>query len=136
ARTLNVSSCDSWSKLPCHVAFSPVGLSTVGSGIRSRYGTTAGLTRAPAGRNAPWRAATLGTGSTSVRPRCSRSPSNAPKKKVLFLTIGPPSDPPYWFRLKGGLSTSKKLVESSPELRQYSNTDPWMALLPDLVAML
>ena len=43
------------------------------------------------------------------------------KKKVLFLTMGPPIEPPNWLRLNSGLRAgSKKLRASKLSLRWNS----------------
>jgi len=43
----------------------------------------------------------------------------------LFLRIGPPSVPPYWFRLKGGTLTAKKLRALSFSFLRNSKSEAW-----------
>src|SRR5437867_12346412 len=52
-----------------------------------------------------------------------RSPSKLPKKKSLFLRIGPPNDPPNSFRLKAGLGrlVAKKFLAESTRFRLNAN---------------
>ena len=40
----------------------------------------------------------VGSVEKTVPLRFCRNPSKSPKKNALFLTIGPPSTPPYWLR--------------------------------------
>src|ERR1051326_3576767 len=66
-----------------------------------------------------------------------RRPDHEKKKKVLSCRIGPPMVAPYWLRCSGALSSCEaqsfalKIV-----LRTYSKTEPWKALVPDLVSTL
>src|SRR5262245_39762914 len=56
----------------------------------------------------PARIAAVGMNKVYVVGRRSRSPSKPPKKKVLFLMIGPPIMAPNSLRLNGGLVRAKK----------------------------
>ena len=55
----------------------------------------------------------------------------------VFLMIGPPKVPPYWFRRNVGLSAptrlAKKFVPSNLSLRMNSYSEPWYWLVPDFV---
>src|ERR1700685_711643 len=57
----------------------------------------------------------------------------AKKKKVLFLRMGPPTVPPNWLSLNGGLVMLKKLRASRSVLRRNSNAVPWNSLEPERV---
>src|SRR5712692_6161967 len=52
--------------------------------------------------------------------------------KVLFLTMGPPAEPPNWLRRKGGFCAAKVLRASKALFRKNSKTPPWNWLVPDL----
>src|SRR5579871_3703104 len=69
-----------------------------------------------------------------------RNSSKDAKTNVLFFLIGPPPVAPNWLRCSGVLVPPdlliKKSVASKSELRRYSNTDPWIILVPLLVTML
>src|SRR5450432_1134764 len=77
------------------------------------------------------RIATEGTNPVKVSPRRCDFCSPSTKKKVLFFRIGPPIEPPYWFRLNFSGEVAKKLLASSEVLRRNSNSDPWKLLEPD-----
>src|SRR5262245_26141465 len=51
-------------------------------------------------------------------------PCHAPKKKVLFLRMGPPNCAPNWLRLKTGVVVEKKGRASKWSLRTNSNAPP------------
>src|ERR1700680_209691 len=63
-----------------------------------------------------------GTKATEVWCRAWRNPSQLAKKKVLSFWIGPPTEAPNWFLLKGGAeeSASKKLRASNALFRRNS----------------
>src|SRR5215471_1098097 len=88
------------------------------------------------------RAERLGTLPITFTPARCRKFSCDRKKNNLSLTIGPPIDPPYWFKRSGflerlnGTKPSKKFRASNASLRKYSNTPPWKAFPPDLVTTL
>ena len=50
----------------------------------------------------PASCAAVGSVENTVDLRFCRNPSKSPKKNAVFLTIGPPSTPPYWLRRSGG----------------------------------
>src|SRR5262245_61292602 len=92
-----------------------------------------------AGSVADARCESLRTRLLRLRPWRCRRPSYERKKKVLFLTSGPPRLPPARLRLKGGgllEVNSKKLRASSASFRRNSNSSPWNSLVPERVAML
>src|SRR6516164_1940710 len=70
----------------------------------------------------PLRIACVGTSPvpTDVTPRRWYFCSPSRQKQVLFLRIGPPIDPPNWFRWNFSLSVAKKLLASSEVLRKNS----------------
>src|SRR3984957_2728950 len=79
----------------------------------------------------PLRIAWGGTKPVKVMPLRWYFCSPSRKKKVLFLRIGPPREPPNWFRLNFSGEVAKKLLASSEVLRRNSKREPWKALEPD-----
>src|SRR5262245_61591780 len=55
------------------------------------------------------------------------------KKNSLFLTIGPPTVPPYWFLFNELCVVEKYWRALKRSLRKNSNTSPWNSLVPDFV---
>ena len=55
------------------------------------------------------------------------------KKNVLSLKIGPPTEPPNWFRLNFSRELASALLASRLVLRTNSKNEPCNWLLPDLV---
>src|SRR5580704_4265809 len=72
----------------------------------------------------PDRIASDGTNPVTVWPCRWDFCSPSRKKNVLFFRIGPPSEPPYWFRLNFSGEVAKKLFASSEVLRKNSNNEP------------
>ncbi len=69
----------------------------------------------------PWRALFEGTMVTVEMPLDCRMASKSAKKNVRFFRMGPPTAPPNWLRLNGGiLAASKKFRASSALLRRNS----------------
>ena len=58
-----------------------------------------------------------------------RRPEYVAKKKVLFSAIGPPSVPPNWLRLSGGVASIEphSFAFILPS-RTYSNAEPLYAV--------
>src|SRR3989442_15897489 len=65
----------------------------------------------------------------------SRNPSYVPKTNILSRTMGPPSEPPNWFRLNGGAPSGelKKFRAANLLLRRYSKAAPCHWLVPEVV---
>jgi hypothetical protein len=75
----------------------------------------------------------VGSVENAVVFRVCRNPSKSPKKNALFLTIGPPSTPPYWLRRSGGFWPSggvKNVVAFSLVSRKNSHASPWNWFAP------
>src|ERR1700758_4485811 len=69
-----------------------------------------------------------------------RKPSVSMKKKVLFLTMGPPKEAAHWLALSKGRAVPVLLLNQSFALsmlpfQKYSAL-PWNLLVPDLVTKL
>src|SRR2546425_10412803 len=89
----------------------------------------------------PDRMAAVGRVPVRVFDVCSYVPSQAPKKKSLFLTMGPPRVAPSILRwlLKDGRSRDavlKKFLARSPWSSCRAKPEPWNSLVPDLVSTL
>ena len=66
-----------------------------------------------------------------------RRPEYVVKKNVWSCSIGPPSVPPNWLRLSGGVaSTEPHSFALIFPLRTYSKAEPWYLLVPDFVTTL
>src|ERR1700722_2646665 len=94
---------------------------------------TLGLLRVATPVKSPVRCASVGTKPVKVMPWRWDFCSPSTKKKVLFLKMGPPTDPPNWFRLNFSAVGAKKVLASRDLLRRNSKSEPWKSLLPDLV---
>ena len=71
------------------------------------------------------RAEALGTVAIRFTPARWYRDSCATKKNSLSFLIGPPTEPPNWFKRSGVLvEPSKKLRASSALLRKYSKMPP------------
>src|SRR6267378_3778799 len=94
---------------------------------------TFGLTRLATPVKSPVRWASVGTEPVKVIPLRWNFCSPSRKKNVLFLMMGPPMEPPNWFKLNFSGVWAKKLLASRDLLRRNSNSEPWNWLPPDLV---
>src|ERR1700737_2783989 len=59
-----------------------------------------------------------------------------PKKNSLSFTMGPPTVPPNWLRLRASFWVPKKLGALSAPFGRNSKEGAWMAFVPDLVTIL
>src|SRR5262249_56582459 len=88
-------------------------------------------------RKIPWRAVSVKTTASTVSFCCPFWPSNMPKKNVLFLMIGPPNVPVYWWRLNHVGESPCRLLDQefalSAEFRTFHVTPPRNWFVPDFV---
>src|SRR5580765_6342764 len=100
-----------WNKAADPTAPTMFGLGRVAPGIVWPKGSA---------EKSPFRIARLGTKPVNVTPRRRYFCSPSTKKNVLFLRIGPPMDPPNWFKLNFSVEVAKKLLASRSVLRKNS----------------
>src|ERR1035437_7403456 len=91
----------------------------------------------PGGQSGSERTAALGVDSMNGEVVLCFSASKPAKKKSLFSTMGPPTEPPSGFtRRRDGRAGARKRRASGGSLRKYSNRPPWGGLPPLLVMLL
>src|ERR1043166_9612289 len=88
-------------------------------------------------RKMPLRASEVDTVRVWVRLCCTRCDCQLKKKKILFLRMGPPSEAPYWLRMRTSRGSPPRLLNQSlalyAVLRLYSKRLPWNWLVPERV---